>query len=209
MIGSKTRTVNALIAQAAEWRLLGLLLERPRPGWHEEVAALGREVRHADLRGAAAAAAAATEGEYLALLGPAGVSPREVSYQTFADPGALLAQLAAMYEAFAFQPRAEDPADHLAVEAGFVGYLFLKEAFARSRGERVAAATTATARQRMLAEHLTAARPLAQRLAAAGESYLAAASAILAEQVPEHRAVGVSVDSGDGFACGACIDSIG
>ena len=49
---------------------------------------------HAELRLLVAAVRSATEGDYLRLLGPGGlVSPREVTYQPFADPGQLLAEL--------------------------------------------------------------------------------------------------------------------
>lgn len=178
--------VVALLAEAAEWRLIGLLLERPRPGWSEEVAALGRETRNDPLRAAAEHAAAATEGEYLSLLGPGGaVSPREVTYRSFEDPGWILSRLATMYEAFAFTPRVEEPPDHVAVEAGFVGYLLLKEAFARGADDGAAAETTAAARQDFLATHLAPmAGPVAERLVACGPSSFAEAARLLAERVP-------------------------
>jgi len=76
------------IAHAAEWRLLGLLFERPRDAWRREVANVAQEVADAALSGAAAGAQDATEGHYLAMLGPGGaVSPREVKYRSFEDPG--------------------------------------------------------------------------------------------------------------------------
>jgi hypothetical protein len=181
-----TTTHGARIAEAAEWRLIGLLFERPRSGWHEEAAALVREVPDAALRDAAAVARNATEGEYLRLLGPGGVvSPREVTYQPFADPGHLLAELAMAYDAFAFQPRVEDPIDHIAVEVAFVGYLLLKEAFAEARGDGNAAAIAAAARRAFAEEHLAAlAAPFAQRLQAAGPSYLLSCARLLAERMP-------------------------
>jgi len=200
---------QALIAEAAEWRLIALLLERPRAGWHAEVAALSLEVPARALCEAARAAGNASEGEYLNLVGPGGiVSPREVTYRSFEDPGRILAGLAATYAAFAFQPRAEEASDHLAVEAGFVGYLLLKEAFAVARGDGEAASTTAAARSDFLEAHLTAARPFAERLGGA-ESYLAAAARVLAERVPAHLArFGV----GDGMVdlgCAACVTPTG
>jgi len=154
-IRSTPRMIQDRLRQAAAWRLNGLLLERPRAGWIEDVEALAREVADAGLGAAAQAARAATEGEYLSLLGPGGAaSPREVAYRTMEDPSRLLADLSAWYEAFAYRPRAEDPPDHLAVEAGFVGYLLLKEALALSAGDQEAAETTAEARARFLEERL-------------------------------------------------------
>jgi nitrate reductase assembly molybdenum cofactor insertion protein NarJ len=197
--------MQALISEAAEWRLMALLLERPRSGWHAEVAAVAREVGDQALRAVAEAARDASEGEYLHLVGPGGsVSPRQVTYCSFEDPGRILADIAATYAAFAFQPRAEDSPDHLAVEAGFVGYLLLKEAFAAARGDSEAASTTAAARHRFLEAHLTAARPFAERLNAAGDSYLAAAAGALAERVPEHLAQFTMGDRAGDDICAGC-----
>jgi hypothetical protein len=192
------------VAKAAQWRLLGLLLERPRAGWHDEVARLAREVDDDTIRDTVAAAAAAGEGEYLALLGPGGtVSPREVSYRGIEDPGRVLAELRVTYEAFAFVPRAEDPADHVAVEAAFVSYLFLKEGFARAAGNVDAAEITAAAREAFVAEHVSAmAAPLAHRLAAVGPSAPARAAALLADRVPRRQAPPPPPEPPDG--CGSC-----
>jgi nitrate reductase assembly molybdenum cofactor insertion protein NarJ len=196
---------QTLIAEAAEWRLMALLLERPRAGWHMEVAALAGEVSDHALRAAADGARVANEGEYLHLVGPGGlVSPREVSYRSFEDPGRILADLAAAYAAFAFEPRAEESPDHLAVEAGFVGYLLLKEAYALARDDREAASITAAARSGFLDAHLTAARPFAEHLAASG-SYLAAASRVLAERVPEHFARCTEGNEAAELMCSACV----
>ncbi|MBI1998533.1 MAG: molecular chaperone TorD family protein, partial [Deltaproteobacteria bacterium] len=118
-----------LLASAASWRLASLLLERPRPKWKSEITGLAAEVSEPQLARCAADAAQATEECYHRFFGPAGaVSPREVSYCGFEDPGRLLAQLSAFYHAFSFNPRREESIDHVSVEAGFVGYLFLKEA---------------------------------------------------------------------------------
>lgn len=171
-----------LLEEAAAWRLCGLLLERPRGGWAEEVAALGRACRDDDLRGAAEAAREATESAYLALLGPGGaVSPREVAYVPD-DPGRLLADVAAFHAAFAFRSRPEDPIDHAAVEAGLVGYLKTKEAYARAAGDSEAAGVAAEAVARFLDAHLGRfAAPFAERLDAAGApAWLAAAARALA-----------------------------
>jgi len=177
--------VRDLLAQAAAWRLLGLLFERPREGWCREVDGLSREVSDAEVRAAVEAAREeASEGLYLALLGPGGaVPPREVAYRGMEDPGHIVADVSAFYDAFAFRPQTEEPPDHVSVEAGFLGYLRLKEAYARMRGQDERAEVTAEAAARFLAEHLsTFARPFADRLEKTDARYLGAAATALARR---------------------------
>lgn len=144
-----------LLAQAAAWRLASLLLERPREGWYEEIQKLSSEVIDRELTACAHDVADQTEETYHRLFGPGGaVSPREVSYCGFEDPGWLMAELRAFYRAFSFEPRREEPIDHVAVESGFLGYLFLKQAYAETRGNAEAAEITKSARQRFINEHL-------------------------------------------------------
>ena len=143
-----------LLRESAAWRLLSLLFERPRPGWHEEVDAL--EPIAADVALSAAVAAAreeACEEAFLGILVPAAVSPREVTWQK-GDAGTLLAELKATYDAFAFSPMTEEAPDHVSVEAGFVGWLLLKEAYARAAELPEAAALTAEARERFVRSHV-------------------------------------------------------
>jgi len=144
-----------LIKEAAAWRLLGCLFERPRPGWSEELESLSAEVDDGRLREAVVAARTAREEEHLAHFGPGrAVSPREVSYIGFQDPGQVLAELNAFYGAFGFAPLTEEPADHVAVEAAFVGFLCLKETYARFNGEEEDATRCGRARELFLAGHL-------------------------------------------------------
>jgi hypothetical protein len=72
----------------------------------------------------------------------------------FEDPGWLMAELSAFYRAFSFEPRREEPIDHVAVECGFAGYLILKDAYAGTRGDYEAAEITKKARERFVNEHL-------------------------------------------------------
>jgi hypothetical protein len=174
------------IAEAARWRLLGLLFERPRAGWREDVAALAREVRDPTIASLAERAGTEREGVYLALLGPgAPVSPREVAYRGLADPGWVLADIQRYYEAFAYRPQVEDPIDHVAVEAGFVAYLLLKEEMARAAGDQVGVVTTAAGRDAFIEAHLgVMAAPLARALTACADSCVAAAATLLAARLP-------------------------
>lgn len=146
---------QALVAEAAAWRLASLLLERPHGDWQRDVDALAREVIDPDIAAAARAVNGASEEAYQRLFGPGGaISPREVSYSGFEDPGQLMAALQAFYRAFSFSPEREEAIDHVAVEAGFTGYLFLKEAYARMEQDGEAAAVTRSARQRFIEAHL-------------------------------------------------------
>jgi nitrate reductase assembly molybdenum cofactor insertion protein NarJ len=174
--------VQAHLGEATAWRLLGLLFERPRDGWREEVESLRPAVRDADIAAAVEAAREeATEGLYLAVLGPGGLaSPREVAYRGMRDPGQILSDILAFHEAFAFRPEVEEPPDHVAVEAGFLGYLCLKQAYARLRGSADDAEIAAQAVARFCEEHLSSlAWPLADRLEKTGVQYLALAARAL------------------------------
>ena len=144
-----------LLREALAWRLVSLLLERPRAQWHREIEELSSEARDEKLSRLVREAKPATEELYHRYFGPGGtVSPREVSYCGFEDPGRLMAELNSFYHAFAYLPRREESIDHVAVEAGFVGYLFLKEAYASQRGDADAAEVTTRARERFMNEHL-------------------------------------------------------
>jgi len=182
--------VRELLREATEWRLLGLLFERPREGWWQEVETLSREVADPEITPAAdAAREEATEGPYLALVGPGGpVSLREVAYRGMEDPGRIIADLSGFYDAFAFQPETEEAPDHLAVEAGFLGYLCLKEAYAWARGIEDEAEIAAQAAARFREEHLsTLAWPVAERLEIADVRYLSLAAAALARRSGPRR----------------------
>ena len=146
---------EALLAQAAAWRLASLLLEQPRPQWRAELAELAAEIDEPKLRRSAAESEQATEEMYHRLFGPGGtVSPREVSYCGLEDPGQVMARLTSFYQAFSFVPRREEPIDHISVEAGFVGYLYLKEAYAQMQGDANAGGITKDARKRFINDHL-------------------------------------------------------
>lgn len=151
---------------AATLRTISLLLERPRDGWLSELTALVSDLSDPALREAVQAAGKATEGEYLAILGPGGtVSPRQTAYAGIEDPGRNLADISSYYEAFAYHPQCEDPPDHISVEVGFLSYLLLKEAFASAQGASEPEAITADARTGFLKAHLAGfARAFTDRL---------------------------------------------
>jgi TorA maturation chaperone TorD len=178
--------ITVLLQAAAEWRLIGLLLACPQGDWAALVAALAAEVTDPGLRSAAEAAAAeAGEGLYHTTFGPGGpAAPREVSYRDAIVPGNALSDLGAFYEVFAYRPATDEPLDHVAVEADFVAFLRLKEAYAFARGDAEQAAVTADAARQFVDEHLSAiAKPLAESLASSGIPYLALTSEALLRRV--------------------------
>lgn len=168
-----------------DWRLLGLLFERPRGTWWSEVAELALGCDDADLKRAAEAARTADEGAYLHVLGPGGaVSPREAGYRKTTDPARLLAEVQAYYHAFAFTPRGEDPPDHVAVEVAFLSWLCLKESYALADGRDEPVAVTADAARAFMSTHVASlAHGLEQRGELLGDGWLALASRALVARV--------------------------
>ncbi len=178
--------MHTLLRQAAEWRLMSLLFECPTGRWRDDVAALARDVDD-PLLGSAAAHALdeASEGLYHSTFGPGGPAPpREVTYVTAIQLGSLLSELAACYDAFAYRPATREAPDHVSVEAGFIGYLLLKQAYAVMRGNEEQASVTAEAATTFIRGHLaTVAEPLAATLGASDLEYLAEAARALATRV--------------------------
>lgn len=174
---------HALLRQAAEWRLIGLLFECPADAWRDDIVALARDIDDPLLGSAAAhALEEADEGLYHSTFGPGGPAPpREVTYVTAIQLGSLLSELRAFYDAFAYRPAAREAPDHVSVEAGFIGYLLLKQAYAVARGDEEQASVAAEAATTFMREHLAMlAEPLAATLDASGLEYLAEAARALA-----------------------------
>lgn len=158
--------LRELFRQAATWRLLGLLFERPGPLWRRDVERVVGEIDDPELTAAAAAAQRqATAGGFDSTFAPCGPAPvREVACRTELELGSLMAELDACYEAFGYRPASEEPPDHISVEAGFLGYLFLKQAYAVLNDEPEKAALAAEAARCFARDHL---EPLAAALTAA------------------------------------------
>lgn len=166
---------KALLAEAAEWRLLGLLFEYPNPAWREQVHALLPDLLSPGLRLLGEQALEyATEGLHIALFGPAGTVPiREVTHKDGVQFGYLMAELAAFYDAFGFSRPRDEADDHLAVELNFIAYLKMKEAFALAAGDHRSAKITADAAGEFVREHIALfADPLNTRLENFAPDYL-------------------------------------
>lgn len=205
---SLTPRALELLEEARRWRVLGLLFERPHGTWWMDLGLLREDGLEPALLEAANEARTALEGDYLAVLGPGGlVSPREAAHRPLADPGKLLAELRAGYAAFHYSPSVsgEESPDHVAVEAAFVGFLRLKQAYAEANGDAEAETLCDSAARRFEAEHLRAlAGPLAERLAS-GPPHLELAARVLQARVgslppaPERE----QASPGCPFECGA------
>lgn len=181
-----------LAKEAAEWRLISLLFECPDTKWREQVAALMNEVADAELQSAAHdALEEAGEGLFHHTFGPGGPAPaREATYHQTVQLGYLMSELQAYYNAFAFQPLTAEAPDHVSLEAGFIAYLKMKEAYALACQDEDRAATAGESAQRFIEDHLTnLAQPLADRLEGSGISYLAKASAALLRRVGPQKVV--------------------
>jgi len=199
-----------LLHDAAAWRLIGLLFECPHPGWLAQVASLGLAMRDERLKTAAEAAGAeASEGLHHSLFGPGGpVSPREVTYSNGVQLGYLLSELNAYYAAFAYRPKTIEPEDHLSVEAGFMAYLAMKQAYAITSDDEAGAQVANRAAAQFLADHLSRmVEPIARALEVGGPPCLVLAAQALYERVgPAPRttiplADGPVADDDDSLAC--------
>lgn len=181
-----------LLGLSAEWRLIALLFEPPTHDWREQVVRLAAEVNDPALKEAAAQSQEqASESLYHSTFGPGGpAAPREVSHHGRVLPGAMLGEVTGYYKAFAYDPALPEAPDHVAVEAGFVAYLRMKEAFAVERGDAEQAQVAADAARQFVADHLNAmAEPLAGSLANSGIQYLALAAAALLQRAGARRQV--------------------
>lgn len=178
----------SLVRLAAEFRLIGLLLERPVNGWHDTVAAMSEETSDASLR---EAARQALEQNSLTLhdstFGPGGpAAPREVSYRRSVEPGASLAELSACYTAFGFVADPDEPPDHIAVLLSFVSYLHFKQAYALVQADPDGAAIAREVTARLIDDHLRhMAHPLARLLEQSGIPFLERGAQSLRQRVAE------------------------
>lgn len=181
----KIRSAMELMKEAADWRLISLLFDRPADGWFDEVGMLGEQSEDKRLKRAAdAARGEAGEGAFHSIFGPGGPAPsREVTYRSWVQPGYLLSELSSYYDAFSYKPTTDEAPDHVAVEAGFIAYLKFKELYALECGDGEAAAVTAEAANTFIEDHLSKiAGKLSRSLAESGYEYLKLAGEALFER---------------------------
>ena len=185
--------VQNLLAQAAEWHALGMLFQCPSPAWKQQLANLRQEIVEPDvIRAMELAVVDASEGAFHSILGPGGPAPaREVSYRDMIQLGYLMSELSTYYDAFEFRPATSEAPDHISVEAGFIGFLRLKEAYALADGDQERASIAREAAERFRREHLSyVAEPLSSALDHSGEPYLEQAGrALLRRTGPREKQI--------------------
>lgn len=184
---------QSLLMEAAEWHALELLFQCPSAEWKQKLADLRREISARDVASAMELAIeGATEGAYHSILGPGGPAPaREVSYREIIQLGYLMSELTTYYDAFEFRPATSEVTDHVSVEAGFMGFLRLKEAYALAEGDQERASIAREAAERFCKEHLSyIAEPLSAILDHSGEPYLElAGQALLRRAGPREKQI--------------------
>lgn len=184
------RSAEQLLREAADLRLISVLLSQPDAGWRQELELAQAETSDPLLQEASSAALVeAEEGVYHSIFGPGGPAPpREASYRTTLQLGYLLAELEAYYRSFGYSASGRDVLDHVSVEADFAAYLLMKQAVALSAGSSGQAQVAESAWREFLTSHLSVvALPLSQSLAQSGVRYLAMAAQALFERVGPPR----------------------
>lgn len=119
------------LERAAAWRLLAQIFAYPDAGWARRLDLLRECVREARLAELAAAARESRPELWMRFFGPAGpIRLRGVHWEGGLQPGYLLAELAAFYEAFGFAVPAGNAPDELSVLLDFAAWLETKLAYA-------------------------------------------------------------------------------
>jgi nitrate reductase assembly molybdenum cofactor insertion protein NarJ len=148
------------LRRAASYRYLSLLFAPPTQEIGDELVSLAGSVAPAlaeDAEALGKATGRSLQGLYHKVLGAAGQVPDvECGYDdnTAGGRGPLLADVAGFYRAFSFEAPAGLTTDHICTELGFMGWLAMKEAFARHEGDEDHRAITEEARRRFVKDHL-------------------------------------------------------
>lgn len=173
------------LERAAEWRLLAQIFAYPDPGWTRRLALLGECVRETRLVKLAEVAAREASPElWMRLFGPAGpVRIRSVSFEGGLQPGYLLAELAAFYEAFGYAAPAVCAPDELSALLDFAAWLEVKLAYASVQGDREAAEVTVRALESFLSRFVSAAAwRVFRQLEGLGPDFLVEAARLAGER---------------------------
>ena len=173
------------LERAAEWRLLSQVFSYPGEDWNRSIRLLLDCLREERFRELARTAMSASEpGLWMSVFCPAGpVRARAVAWEGRLQPGYLLAALSSYYGAFAYEPPAAEPPDHLAVLLDFAAWLEVKIAYAILLRDREAEGTARRALETFLSRFVApVAWPVFRQLEQAGPAFLAAAARLAAER---------------------------
>jgi nitrate reductase assembly molybdenum cofactor insertion protein NarJ len=149
------------LARASAWMFVSMALQPPTTSSRERLEALLPSLPP-PLQPIAARFTACPleewEPEFFSVLGPAGCPACESSYERAAQAsrGPILADVSGCYRAFAFTPDVREVPDHACVEAGFLGYLAVKVAFADHAGDAESARVAQEAYDMFLEQHVAA-----------------------------------------------------
>lgn len=177
--------VTAHLEQAAGWRLLAQIFSYPGKDWAARIEVLLECIADTRLTGLGRKALNESSPElWMRLFGPAGpVRTRAVAWEGGLQPGYLLAELAAYYGAFGYEPPADSAPDQLAVLLDFAAWLDLKLAYACVRQDREAKEITQRALETFLSRFVApAAWPVYRQLEQTGPDFLAEAARLAAER---------------------------
>lgn len=173
------------LERAAAWRLLSQIFTYPDAGWAHRLELLCGCLREEKLVPLARRAAGeATPELWVRLFGPGRpVRIRSVSWEGGLQPGYLLAELAAFYEAFGYLAPAGSAPDDLSVLLDFAAWLELKLAYAGVRQDREAIEVTARALENFLSRFVsTVAWRVFRQLEGLGPEFLVEAARLAAER---------------------------
>ncbi len=175
----------AHLERAAEWHLLAQLFAYPDAGWRRRFELLCGSLRGAAMLELARRAAREVCPElWMRLFGPAGpVRIRAVSFDGGLQPGYLLAELAAFYEAFAYVAPPGSAPDDFPALLDFAAWLEMKLAYACMLEDVQAAEVTNRALETFLSRFLSAgAWRVYRQLEGLGPDFLVEAARLAAER---------------------------
>lgn len=205
-----------LFARSALFAALAASFCRPgSPGTETMLSSLAGEAPPAwrDSLQRLAVGARSSPAEYSRHLGGTGSCPDdELSFRTATPAGAILADVAGFYRAFGYPyvEGGDEKPDHVAVELGFVSFLFAKEAHALAARNAAAADLIRKARLGFLTDHLgrwvgTLASALAER---APGSFHADVAEVAANAVKKEIPAGALMDEESGWVSGGQTDGL-
>jgi nitrate reductase assembly molybdenum cofactor insertion protein NarJ len=198
---------------AAGWRLLAQIFSYPCHDWAARNELLLECIADARLAELARKALSESSPElWMRLFGPGGaVRARAVAWEGGLQPGYLLAELAAYYEAFGYEPPEDSAPDELSVLLDFAAWLEVKLAYACVQEDRDSEEITRRALETFLCKFVApAAWPVFRQLEHTGPEFLVEAAQAAAERSGAEPAArewmpwgGLGDEQPDADCCGA------